>query len=133
MKGTGGFNGNIGDGSGFGKLDGISITVTEEGLNKVKNHIKNNGFDAPENTAMIERLEKAMKNGDKISQADSSFYMHELKESTLMSKGMSYDEAHASALATYEVSPFSVYHPDIILQNPSSWGKSWFEFWGIKK
>ena len=131
--GKGGFNGNVGDGSGFGKLEDITINVTEKGLSKIKNHIKSNGFDAPENTAMIERIEKAMKNGEKISQADASFYMHELKESTLMSKGMLYEEAHAAALATYEVSPFSVYHPDIITQNPSSWGKPWFDFWGIKK
>lgn len=133
MSGKGGFNGDIGNGSGFGKLEGKKINVTEKGLEKVKNHIKNNGFDAPENSAMIDRIERAMKNGEKISQADSSFYIHELKESTLMNKGILYDEAHFTALDTYKVSPFSVYHPEVIKQNPTSWGKPWFDFWGIKK
>jgi hypothetical protein len=133
VKGKGAFNGEIANGEGFGKLTNKEITVTQKGLDKVKNHISNNGFDAPENSAMINRIETALKNGEKITGADASYYMHELKESTLMSKGLSYEEAHVAALETYQVSPFSVYHPEVIQQNPSAWGKPWFNFWGIKK
>ena len=133
VKGKGAFNGEVANGEGFGKLANKEITVTQKGLDKVKNHISNNGYDAPENSAMINRIETALKNGEKITGADASYYMHELKESTLMSKGLSYEEAHVAALETYQVSPFSVYHPEVIQQDPSAWGKPWFNFWGIKK
>jgi len=131
--GEGAFNGDVTDGGGFGKLAEKEINVSQKGLDKVKNHIKNNGFEAPENSAMIERIEKAMMNGEKLTGADASYYMHELKESTLMSQGLSYDAAHIAALETYKVSPFSVYHPEVILKDPSAWGKPWFEFWEITK
>ena len=133
VKGKGAFNGEVANGEGFGKLANKEITVTQKGLDKVKTHISNNGFDAPENSAMINRIEAALKNGEKITGADASYYMHELKESTLMSKGLLYEEAHVAALETYQVSPFSVYHPEVIQLNPSAWGKSWFNFWEIKK
>lgn len=133
ITGKGGYNGDATSGDGFGKLANKEINVSQKGLDKVKNHIASNGFDAPENTAMINRLEQAMKNGEKITGADASFYMHELKENTLMNGGMSYNGAHKMALETYNVSPFSVYHPDVIKLEPSSWGKLWFDFWGIKQ
>ena len=132
-KGKGAFNGEVTNGEGFGKLANKEITVSQKGLDKVKDHISSNGFDAPENSAMLKRIETAMNNGEKLTGADASYYMHELKESTLMSGGMSYDDAHAAALETYQVSPFSVYHPEVIQQNPSAWGKPWFKFWEIKK
>jgi hypothetical protein len=82
---------------------------------------------------MINRIETALNNGKKLTGADASYYMHELKEGTLMGTGLSYEAAHAAALEAYQVSPFSVYHPEVIQQNPSAWGKPWFNFWGIKK
>lgn len=133
VKGKGAFNGEVSNGEGFGKLANKEITVTQKGFDKVKNHISSNGFDAPENSAMINRIETALNNGEKLTGADASYYMHELKESTLMGTGLPYEEAHAAALETYQVSPFSVYHPEVIQQNPSAWGKQWFNFWGIKK
>lgn len=132
-KGKGAYNGNITKESGFGRLDGKEINPTHRGLDKIKTHISNNEFDAPENTAMIERIEKAIKSGKKLSGADASYYMHEIKESTLMAKGMSYKQAHKAALETYKVSAFSVYHPEVILKDPSSWSKPWFDFWKLKK
>lgn len=80
---------------------------------------------------MIKRLETAMKNGDKITGADSSFYMHEISENTMMKNGMNYDTAHSLALKKYDVSPFSVYHPDVISEFSSSFGPAWKKFWGI--
>lgn len=83
----------------------------------------------------------AMTNGQKVTGADASFYMHEVAESTamkpLMARGMSfsdaYDIAHPASLQKYQVSPFSVYHPDVIRQvnllEPGSFNNNWIEFW----
>ena len=131
VTGKGGYNGNIKSGEGFGTLAKKEINVTQKGIDKVRDHIVKHGFDAPENDIMIRRLEDALKTGRKINGADASFYMHGLKESTLMEQGMGYDVAHGLALKAYQVSPFSVYHPEAILANPSAWGKAWFSFWGL--
>ena len=104
-------------------------------MNIVKNHI--NQFETYQpNVDMINRLENAMKNGEKIKGADASFYMHELAESHMMkdlTKTMdfesAYDIAHSSALNKYEVSQFSVYHPDVIENNSSQFSLAWKRFW----
>jgi RHS repeat-associated protein len=115
---------------GFGKLEGIDIKITQKGLDLVRNHLSK--FDmTPENQAMIERLENALKNGTKVAGADASFYMHEAAEYTLMSKGMSYEAAHAASIAKYQVSPFSLYAPEVVKNNPELFNDKWFEFWGI--
>ncbi|WP_082435806.1 RHS repeat-associated core domain-containing protein [Desnuesiella massiliensis] len=118
-------------GNGLGKLAGKAINVSEKGLNIVKNHISRFG-NVPENNSMINRLETAMAKGNKITGADASFYMHELAESTLMKNGMQYDVAHAASLQKYGVSPFSVYHPDVIRLMPEVFNSAWRNFWGIK-
>ena len=85
---------------------------------------------------MIERLESALREGKTISGADASFYMHEVTEAIKMKSGLNYDAAHAKALAKYEVSPFSVYHPDVILKvnktEPGSFNRNWLKFWGLE-
>ena len=129
--GKGAYNGNLSTGKGLGKLEGLEIKVTDEGLDIVKKHITENGFEAYENTAMIQRLTDSMNAGQKVSGADASYYMHELREATFMKDGMLYESAHSAALEYYNVSPFSVYHPDVIKIDPSAWGRPWFEFWGI--
>ncbi len=43
---------------------------------------------------------------------------------------MLYDAAHDAALLKYQVSPFSVYHPEVIQANPGIFNSSWFNFWG---
>ena len=112
--GKGAYNGNLSTGKGLGKLEGLEIKVTDEGLDIVKKHITENGFEAYENTAMIQRLTDSMNAGQKVSGADASYYMHELREATFMKDGMLYESAHSAALEYYYVSPFSVYHPDVI-------------------
>ena len=88
---------------------------------------------------MINRLENAMKNGEKITDADSSFYMHELSESTMMkdlTKTMdfedAYDIAHGNALEKYGVSPFSVYDIEVIEKYPGEFSPAWKRFFGVK-
>ncbi|SDX43330.1 WXG100 family type VII secretion target [Paenibacillus sp. PDC88] len=123
------FNGQ--SGQGLGKLEGKELNVTQKGLNIVKEHLSQNFGDYPENSAMIERLEDALVNKKKISGADASFYMHEVSESTIMKKGIDYDTAHEMALEKYEVSRFSVYHPDVIKSMPDIFNKNWRKFWGL--
>ncbi|MDP5275123.1 RHS repeat-associated core domain-containing protein [Chengkuizengella axinellae] len=117
-------------GQGLGRLEGKELNVSQKGLDIVKSHLSQFG-DFPENTAMIRRLEDATANKKKISGADASFYMHEVSESTKMKKGIDYDTAHKEALQKYEVSPFSVYHPDVIKSMPENFGGAWKKFWGI--
>ena len=51
---------------------------------------------------MIERLQTAMNNGEKITGADASFYMHEIAEASMMKGSVydleSYNLAHQMAL-----------------------------------
>lgn len=50
----------------------------------------------------------------------------------MMARGMTYDEAHAAALEKYGVSPFSVYHPDVVQANPGWLNQNWRNFWGLQ-
>ena len=81
---------------------------------------------------MIQRLEKALASGQKLEGADASFYLHEFKEADLMVGGMEYTTAHQAALNFYEVSNFSVYHPDVIKSLSEIFNDNWFRFWGLK-
>jgi hypothetical protein len=53
-----------------------------------------------------------------------------------MESGMKFDEAYEialpGALQKYNVSPFSVMHPEVIAANRGWFGPGWFKFWGIK-
>jgi RHS repeat-associated protein len=130
---TGAYNPNLSMdiGNGLGKLNGKSINVSEKGLNLVKNHISQFG-DIPENQAMINRIESALKNGHPITGADASFYMHEAAEATMMQKGISYEVAHEAVLQKYNVSPYSVYHPEVIQQFSEWFNQGFKNFWGLK-
>ncbi|EES50828.1 hypothetical protein NE172_14075 [Clostridium botulinum] len=134
---TGAYNSNANNaiGNGLGKLADKQLNVSEKGLDIVKNHI-NQFEEYKPNTEMINRLENAMKNGEKITDADSSFYMHELSESTMMkdlTKTMdfedAYDIAHGNALEKYGVSPFSVYDIEVIEKYPGEFSPAWKRFW----
>ncbi|MEK3964567.1 hypothetical protein [Paenibacillus sp. FSL H7-0323] len=133
VRKTGAYNSSYNgqSGQGLGKLEGKELNVSEKGLNIVKEHLSQNFGDFPENLAMIKRLEDALANKKKISGADSSFYMHEVSESTMMKKGIDYDTAHEMALQKYDVSRFSVYHADIIKSMPEIFNKNWRKFWGL--
>ena len=81
---------------------------------------------------MIERLRTAIAEGKPISGADASFYFHELYESDLMdNSGLDYATAHRMALDYYDVSDFTVYHPDVIQEFSENFGRLWLKFWGI--
>lgn len=82
---------------------------------------------------MLDRLKIALENGEKITGADAVFYTHEIKEAQIVYSGILQEDAHKMALRYYEVSPFSVYHPDVIKMKPEWWNNSWFEFWNIER
>ncbi|HBL14958.1 MAG TPA: hypothetical protein DD379_26905 [Cyanobacteria bacterium UBA11162] len=81
---------------------------------------------------MIDRLEKALDNDQKISGAEASFYFHEIKEAELMKEGDKWEEAHIKAIQYYQVSPFSLYHPEVIQACPDDFNQKWRDSWGIK-
>lgn len=131
-NGTGAFLEGTQGGAGLGKLNGRQVAVSEKGLQRVETHLSQFG-DVPENNLMLERLRTAMANGDKVTGADAIFYTHELSEYTMMARGLDYPSAHQAALSKYQVSPFSVYHPEVIQQinliEPGSFNPKWLQFW----
>ena len=129
--GKGTYNGNVYDSTGFGKLLGKEINPTDKGLAIVKEHLSGEFSDVT-NDAMIASIQQSIKNGNKLTGADASFYMHELNEATLMKKGMLYDDAHLLSLQKYDVSPFSVYSPEVIKAFPDAFGRGFKTFWGIE-
>lgn len=86
---------------------------------------------------MINRLRTALAEKKQISGADASFYIHELSEYTKMKGGLDYSMAHGEALKKYQVSPYSVYHPDVIeklnKEQPGYFNSNWLKFWSGKK
>jgi RHS repeat-associated protein len=129
---TGAYREGSGGGEGFGKLADKPIRVSEKGLSLVESHLEQFG-PVPQNQVMVSRLREALKSGSKVTGADASFYMHEASEATMMRRGLSYEQAHPAALQKYEVSPFSVYHPEAIQANPEAFNSSWRRFWETKR
>ena len=81
---------------------------------------------------MVSRLRAALAEGRSLVGADANYYLHELNEATLMSRGASYEEAHAAALQRYGVPPQAIYHPDVIRAlGREYWHPSYFTYWGI--
>jgi hypothetical protein len=80
---------------------------------------------------MLQRLRSAMEAGRTVTGADAVFYTHEAAEATMMGRGMAYDVAHAAALSKYQVSPFSVYHPEVIQTLPEQFNPNWRAFWRL--
>lgn len=120
----------------LGSLAGQTDFVESEKLKIVEQHLAQ--FEVfpgefPQNGAMLNRLNRALVEGLEISGADLSFYYHELKEAELMASGLSYEEAHTTALEFYRVSPFSLYHPEVIKTFPDEFNKNWFKAWRIKQ
>jgi hypothetical protein len=128
--GTGAFVGGAEGGVGLGSLVGVEMEITAENLSTVAAHLAQFGEWGP-NAAMLQRLTAALEAGNSISGADLVFYTHELLESQLMASGMSYEAAHAAALAEYGVSEFSVYAPEVIQAFPELFNLNWLRFWGL--
>jgi len=108
------------------------IRVTEKGMQLLEANLARPEFEAfAGNDAMLVRLRSAMSAGERVTGADANFYLHEISEGTFRAQGIGYDAAHAAALQKYGVSPYSVYHPDVIQTMPSQFGNAWRAFWGL--
>ena len=106
----------------------MSIKAHSSTINTIQKHLNNPMFGHFEgNDLMISRLQQ----GGKLMGADRNFFLHELKEFSLMNKGMLYEAARAQTLAYYNVSNFALYHPEVILSLPGQFGPGWFAFWGL--
>lgn len=105
------------------------IRITQKGLDIATEHLAQFGEHAS-NQPMLDRLGSAV--GSRVTGADANFYLHEISESTMMGRGMSYEAAHAAAIEKYGVSPFSLYHPEVIQQFPGEFNNAWRAYWGIQ-
>ncbi|MVF13681.1 type VI secretion system tip protein VgrG [Ketobacter sp. MCCC 1A13808] len=116
---------------GLGKLEGKQVNISEKGLNMVENHLKHFDVDGPvlENQLMVDRLRTALNDGKPLTGADASFYIHEVTEAAKTTRVTNqlgvpyktvandydlYQTLHWDSINKYEVSPFSVYHPEVI-------------------
>lgn len=118
--------------NGLGIFGEREVAVTPKGLDLVRTHLAQFG-DFPQNAAMLKRLENAMSVDQKVTGADAIFYTHEAAEATMMSRGMSYEAAHAAALEKYGVSPYSVYHAEVISEFRNYFNPNWNAFWSLDK
>ncbi len=106
------------------------VQLSEKGLSLVEGHLATFEADAG-NAAMMGRLRSAFASGSKVTGADANFYLHEASEATMVGRGMSQPAAHAAALEKYGVSPFSIYHPEVIQANPEIFGTGFKNYWGL--
>jgi hypothetical protein len=80
------------------------------------------------NDAMLQRIGSALENGSPLTEAQTNFMRHELRETELMNAGMSYEDAHAAALETHP--PGRNYDPDLIDEYPE-FGPWWRKMNGL--
>jgi hypothetical protein len=146
MGGTGEVaEGSIFEGDGFGRLTGREINPTLKGLDIIQDHIATMDY-AAYNDMQIARIQGAIETGQKLTGADASFYMHEISENTIMRRMVggtesefpelwrqSYQTAHEMALMKYNVSRFTVYHPDVIRAYSTDFHFNYLDFWGISR
>jgi filamentous hemagglutinin len=107
-----------------------AVTVTEKGLALVANNLARFEEYAP-NTAMVQKLLDALSTNTQATGAAAQFYLHEIAENTFRAAGMTYDEAHAAALAKYGVSNFNLYSPDVVRSFSSEFNDNFRAFWGF--
>ncbi len=103
---------------------GLSVQLTQEGLDTVANHLAQFDEFAP-NTQMMQNLQNALAAGENVTGANANFYLHETTQAAFMQNGLSYDAAHTAALQQYGMSPFSLYTPEVIQANPTLFNNAW--------
>lgn len=132
--GSGAYREGATGGQGLGSLADRTFNVSAKGLQILEEHLAKPIFEkTEENAMMIQRLREALQAGAKVAGADASFYLHEIAESTMMSRGLTYALAHQGALTKYGVSEFSVYHPDVITALWGNFATGFKDFWGLSK
>jgi hypothetical protein len=133
---------DLGEAASGADAAGKDVIPSMEDASRIESHLSQPEFTdpayggtgmAPENSAMLCRIECAASAGTPISGADLAFYDHELLESSLMEAGQGAPEAHAAALTTLEHSPFELYAPEVISAYPESFSPGYFDYWGIAR
>jgi hypothetical protein len=119
-------------GNGLGRLSNAKIFVSEKGLARVEQHLAEFGYWEI-NEVMLTRIRNALATGTPLTEADAVFYTHELAESQYMSSGMTYEDAHLAAFGKYDVSPFSVYPPEVVEQFKTELSPGYTNFWAAFK
>lgn len=118
---------------GLGKISGKEFTVTQTGIDNLKKYLAEQGvINEYKNQAMIARLESALSSGTKITGPDAVFYALKLKEFTLVSAGTDPINAYKIALGYYELSPYSMYAPEVVKMDPSLCNEGYYKFWEIE-
>jgi uncharacterized protein RhaS with RHS repeats len=119
---------------GTGSLAKNGLQVTEKGLARIEAHLSQFG-DIPENTVMINRLRSS-----ELTKVDQNFYLHELKESSIMKRGIDYNSAHRATLEWQSIEykrgyEAQLYHPDAMKAAEgglSSWSDEALKGAGLK-
>lgn len=92
----------------------VAAPYTGADVSRVADHLSTlDHFEA--NDVMIVRIRAAIDEGRPLTDGQTNFMRHELRESELMSRGIQYEEAHAEALKTHP--PGRNYDPDVIDQS----------------
>jgi RHS repeat-associated protein len=104
------------------------VVVTEQGLAIIEQHLAQFG-EWEYNDAMIERL--AAQLGSRVTGYDANFYTHEMIEAEYMAAGLDAESAHAAALAETGVSPFEIYHPEVVRRFQDAFSTAWKAHLGI--
>jgi len=116
----------------IGSGEGTEAAVTEEGLASITDYLAQ--FGAEENGAML-----LLDSGMSATGADANFYLHELYESQMVkeltAQGIDFDTAqqvaHQAALEYHNVSPYSLYAPEVIEAFPKVFNNNWRAYWGL--
>ncbi len=112
------------------ELGKMAIKAHSSTIGKISNHLSQ--FDYAPNDSMIGRLQNVYQSGSKLTCADRNFFIHELREATLMAKGLAASEAHLATLAYHQMSRFAIYHPAVIQAFGSLYfNLGWFAYWGL--
>ena len=108
------------------------VEITEAGLGEVETNLAR--YDPyPPNESMLARLRAALAGGTRLTGADAAFYQHELMESALIRQGIDKELAHQLAFEKLSMSPYAVYHPDVVMTYyPAHFNLNWLEYWGLK-
>lgn len=108
-----------------------AVVISKKGMALVEANLARFESTAA-NTAMVDRLKENLRTGTRALGADANFYLHEIAEGTARKAGLAYEAAHAAAIEKYGVSPFALYHPEVIKNLPGEFNNAWRTFWGIK-
>ncbi len=97
----------------FGSKSINDVVINSKGIENIRKHLSRMDADVA-NEMMVTRLEKIANGELAATTTDLNFYAHELREMSLMDKGLKYQEAHAQALKEYGVTSADLYTSEAV-------------------